>query len=424
MNKLILSLSIILSVFFVNAQVTSITSAINPTCLPGCDGVINLQTVGGFPPFTYQIYPPGNPPQATPTFTNLCAGTYTISVTDANFNAYSLITNLTSPLPINVSLISTINPTCGQCNGEAIINAIGGIPPYTYNILPAGPVSINNGQFIALCPNTIYTVTAIDANGCTAMSSISLTSFTPNLILSGDTVECGIQKPIVAEMQNGIPPITFTLQPGNINNSTGIFNIVASTSYTISATDANSCTVTSSFTSNPFILSNALTGVTTTSISYDESCNLANDGGIVINPIPASGLTYIWNNNVISQDILNSPSGNYSVKISNSNGDCLILYDTINVIGSNCGTISGNVYHDSASNCIFDASDFYNPNIQIQLSTGDMTYTNANGYYEFNQVPFGTHTLTHSNLITTNSCTQGNSVTLNAANPIVNNNDF
>ncbi len=502
MKKLILSLSIILSVFFANAQVTSVTNTTNPTCFGLCDGVINLQTVGGIPPFTYVLYPNPNLPQVSTMFAGLCAGSYTIVCTDANNNTNTIIATLTNPTPISVNLTNQIIPNCGQCNGTATIISSGGTPPYTFSSLPQGPQIDLQGNMSGLCAATVYTITVTDANICSNMTSIILGTPPLNLNISSqinpcgvncngqatvlanggttpyvfnifgtnspqidnlgnasglcsgssytvsitdanscsqtillapfsnslsisnfDSIICGVQTPITAICNSNSMPITYSIQPGNFNNTTGIFNVVTTNTYTITAVDAALCSLSIIYTSNPTTVSNALLGVICTSISYDESCVSSQDGGINVTCTPSNNLTYLWNTGDTLQDVLNKSSGNYWVKIANSLGNCQILNDTINNLINNCGSISGVVYDDSLSNCIYDAGDFFMQNIPISLSTGDSTFTNLSGYYEFNNVPFGTHTIFQTSM-QTNNCLQPNIITLNSVNNVSANNNF
>src|SRR4029077_12399750 len=119
---------------------------------------------GGTAPYTYSFN--GSAFTATLAYPNLAAGTYTISVRDANgcvFNAPNVIlTNTPGPTAIAVT---PVNETCGNANGSITLGAVtGGTAPYTY--------SFNGSAFTAtLVYNTLaagtYTIAVRDANGCT-----------------------------------------------------------------------------------------------------------------------------------------------------------------------------------------------------------------------------------------------------------------
>ena len=69
----------------------------NPECNGYCDGIINMTITGGTAPFTFGWTPPtaGN----TATITNLCAGTYSVLITDANHCTGDTTLTITQPAP-------------------------------------------------------------------------------------------------------------------------------------------------------------------------------------------------------------------------------------------------------------------------------------------------------------------------------------
>src|SRR6185312_15971885 len=92
---------------------------------------------------------------------NQCAGSYMITVTDANGCIHDTTVTITSPPAITITKSST-NAFCNQANGSASITAGGGTAPYTY-LWSTGAVttSITN-----VFPGS-YCVTVTDANKCT-----------------------------------------------------------------------------------------------------------------------------------------------------------------------------------------------------------------------------------------------------------------
>ncbi|MEZ5045909.1 MAG: T9SS type A sorting domain-containing protein [Chitinophagaceae bacterium] len=349
MKKIILSIIILLNFTLSKAQQVSYTVLSQPTCVPGCDGVIKVVSTFGTPPYTLSITPSFLTTISNDTISGLCAGTsYIITSADAGTST------ATSTIYLPASNLSIVNPivnpdTCNQCVGSLSMQVIGGTPPYTYTILPiTASITWLNNAFYGLCGNTTYTVSLVDAMGCFANS---------------------------------------------------VFQIINTSS---------------------------LSGISVSSTSYDASCNMSADGAIDLNPLPSTGLSYQWSNGDTTQDITNVVNGIYTVHITNSNGDCLYYTDTIDVMGINCGTISGNIYYDSVSNCIFDMGDYYIPNRHLFLSTGAQTITDMNGYYQFSNVPYGSHTITQaqSAYVYQNTCVQPNLVSINATSNNSTNNNF
>ena len=222
-------------------------TVVNPTCIPGNNGVINVVGIGGTPAYTFKLG--AGAYQASGTFTGLGAGTYYVTVKDANgctksvsvvlVNANApILTNNTSPLLCNNS-ITTIN-----------VNATNGVPAYTFTLLPNN-ITNQTGQFPGIGVG-VYTVNVVDANGCTASIVINLT-VPPQLAWSNfiiNNIPCtGIGTgSINATATGGTGTITYNITPGNITNLTGAFTGLALNTYTILATDANGCTITSAAT--------------------------------------------------------------------------------------------------------------------------------------------------------------------------------
>jgi hypothetical protein len=63
----------------INPQVTATVTGTNPTCDNACDGTATATSLTGTPPYTYVWAPSGG----TQTITNLCEGTYNVTITDS-----------------------------------------------------------------------------------------------------------------------------------------------------------------------------------------------------------------------------------------------------------------------------------------------------------------------------------------------------
>lgn len=389
-----------------NFSINSITT--NIACNCSTTAQINMVPAGSY---TYTVTPAMSTYVTGNTIGGLCTGIYTITATDGNGCLMTSVLNI----PGMNSTSTSINPTCnGMNNGMISMYTVGGNPPYTYtlNNAPMGNTSV----FTNLNAGT-YVVGVSDVGLCSQTYTITLNQPAPfNLSISGDSILCGNHTDLIATNIGGLPPYQFTLLPGNITNSSGIFPLSLVNTYTINVADANGCSTSGTHTS---VQVSNLLSANVTSTAYDESCIFSADGSIDLTVTPSAGNTYLWSNGSSNQDLTNVTSGNYSVLITDMNGDCTIWLDTIGVTGNNCGTISGTVFADNNSDCIFNGTDYYIINRQINLSTGDIAFTDPNGYYQFSNVPLGTHNLTEilpSNFFQ-NSCAQSSSVTLNSSNP-------
>lgn len=253
-------------------------TTITPSCIPGNDGSITVNVSGGLPPYQYSIN--GGAPQLSNTFTNLAAGTYTILVADVNDCKVILVVTLANSMAPVFTTVTVTPETCfGIANGNIDVVATGGNGLITYTILPN-----NISNITGLFPNLIagtYTINAVDANGC-SVSTIAIVTSPAQLVLasiSSTNITCngGTNGSITAVVTGGQGAINYNLQPGNLNNLTGLFTGLAVNVYTLTATDANGCTVSTTVNitqPTPVIWAN----ITQT----DVSCNGGNNGAITV----------------------------------------------------------------------------------------------------------------------------------------------
>ena len=146
-----------------------------------CDGSVSVTAVGGSAPYTYQWSNGGM--ITTPTLTNLCIGTYSVTVIDANgCTANSSVTvmvdsNASNPcFGFNGNITSTNATGATACDGAAALTVTGGTSPYSFQ----WSNGTNAQNATNLCVGT-YTVTAFDANQCTFTSSCTIGNSSTNI---------------------------------------------------------------------------------------------------------------------------------------------------------------------------------------------------------------------------------------------------
>lgn len=152
-------------------MLTSQTSSNAVSCFGDCDGDVSVLPTGGTQPYTF-AWDSASGNQFTSTASNLCPGTYTVLVTDGNGCTTTNAATVTQPNALLIN--STSVPTsCQACtDGSATAMVSGGTPSYTYLWSPSGQTTQTATNLAA----GSYTVTVTDAQGCTAMDTIVVTS--------------------------------------------------------------------------------------------------------------------------------------------------------------------------------------------------------------------------------------------------------
>jgi len=143
----------------------------NISCHGGNDGWATVTEGGGVAPFTY-LWSDG---QMTSTASDLSAGYYSVTVTDANGCTETTDITLTEPDPLTIDAGENQTVYYGyppaECADISWSGEGGGVPPYT--------ITWNDGgaQTHEVCPGeftTIYTVTIEDANGCIETDEVKI----------------------------------------------------------------------------------------------------------------------------------------------------------------------------------------------------------------------------------------------------------
>lgn len=220
------------------------TTANTPDQCNSCVGTGTVTMSGGIPPYTYQWLPSGG---NAATATGLCAGTYTVLVSDQSScgvpdTAYVTISNVGSL----TATVQQVDATCfGDCNASLNVTPQSGTAPFSYVWTPnVSSTNIANG----LCAGS-YTVDITDANGCANQYIYTITQpAVLTLSLSGtDTICSGDNTTITATAGGGTGPYTVSWDNSLPNGTSQTVSPSASTLYTATLTDANGCNIQQTF---------------------------------------------------------------------------------------------------------------------------------------------------------------------------------
>ncbi|OFY71909.1 MAG: hypothetical protein A3G23_05140 [Bacteroidetes bacterium RIFCSPLOWO2_12_FULL_37_12] len=260
----------------------------NVSCAGVNSGAINITVAGGTTPYVY-AWSNG---ATTQDLTSLAAGTYTVSVTEAD-GCIQIAPFVVAPYTA-LAITSVITPTCvAQSTGAVNITVTGGSPAYTYNWSSGATIEDLTGKAVGT-----YTVTVTDSKGCTA----TLASAVAN---SAFTVSAGTDITIC-------PNTASTTLSGSYANPT-----LSTTNTTYNGTGG---TVTDNATTD-FTNVSATSGGTITSVCLD--------------------ISHSWNEDL---DISFICPGGTTIDLSSDNGGNGVNYTTVcfnRTSGTNVNTYSG-----------------------------------------------------------------------------------
>ena len=228
--------------------IISISAQTNVDCNGNSTGSATVEANGGTPGYTYSWNT--IPVQNTATATGLPAGTYTVVVLDSHGCSATTTVTITEPAVLTAVASIVSNVTCnGAANGSATVVPGGGTAPYTY--------VWSNGQHsqtaINLAPGT-YSVQVTDDHGCVTTSN-NVTVTEPDVLTvainssTNNTCHNGSTGSITADASGGTVAYVYTIAGPTVNTTgqtTGTFTGLSAGSYTITVTDAQGCTATSS----------------------------------------------------------------------------------------------------------------------------------------------------------------------------------
>ncbi len=222
---------------------TASLSSAAPFC-SACNGSATVTPSGGSPGYQYSWST--NPVQASATATGLCAGTYSVTITDTAGCSFDTLVTITATNPMTVTATVASPLLCfGDCNGSLTATPANGQGPYTYS-WNTNPVQ-NTATATGLCSGT-YSVTVTDSNNCATGITLALTEPTALTVQSVSPVsacegDCGM---LTANVAGGTPTYTYAWTPGPLSGNNVSVCPSTSTTYYVTVSDDNNCSISDS----------------------------------------------------------------------------------------------------------------------------------------------------------------------------------
>lgn len=299
-----------------NASLSTAGNISNINCFGGQDGVIQLTTSGGTPPYQYAW----NHGPTTRDVAGLSEGNYQVTITDAK--GCSIQEQFQVDMPAALTVSGTVQPILcnGQATGSIDLTVAGGTPPYQF--------TWNNGENSEDLTNIeagSYQVSIADAAGCSLTRNFQLSeplALTLNTNI-GDVTCFGEQDGFIdVSVSGGVAPYSFSWSTGE--STSDLFNLSGG-DYTLTLTDGNGCIKTETFT-----VEEATAALSATAQVTPESCFNDNQGAIDLEVNGGTPpYTYAWNQGSATQDISGLNQGVYQVIITDSKGCSVTRNETI-----------------------------------------------------------------------------------------------
>lgn len=290
--------------FIIVSAPPTVSTTGNDAACGNNNGSATASASGGNGPYSYSWSNGGS----AANISNLAPGTYTVTVTDASTCTSTATVSIGNAAAPTVAFNNVSNATCGLNNGAATAAANGGTPGFSY----AWSHGATTASISGLSGGS-YTVTVTDANGCTAVNSLSIAAFGgPTASANGVSATCGQNNGSASASASG-GNANYSYAWSNGGNTSNISGLSPG-SYTVTVTDGNGCTDVANVTIN------AISGPAVSATGNATSCGQNNGGAAASVNGGTPGFTYAWSNGATTSTLSGLAAGNYTVTVTDANG--------------------------------------------------------------------------------------------------------
>lgn len=331
-------------------------SKVDVSCFGLSDGEATATVTSGASPYTFAWGGALNGQAVT----NLSAGSYTVTVTDAS--NCSVTASVTISQPSAIVIGNTVSDaTCGNTDGEINTTVTGGTPSYNY-LWSGGQVSPS----LSNLASGAYQLTVSDQNGCYADSTIIVSNIGgPLATLTIGNNNCNGQSngSITVNATSGIAPYTYNWSNGA--SSSSISNLAAG-NYTVTITDAAGCIAVRSGTINQ------PSELQVQTYHVDASCGINNGQAGVLAAGGVGPYTYLWSTGSTQQQLQNLPHGVYSITVTDANS-CFV---DVNIVVDSLAPLDVTATID-AETCVGNNDGAINLNVNSGVAPYTFTWSNG-----------------------------------------------
>ncbi|GIV33764.1 MAG: hypothetical protein KatS3mg031_1299 [Chitinophagales bacterium] len=298
---------------FTTTVLLQVLNQVNVACNGDSSGSITVAASNGTPPYQYSL--DGVNFQNSGTFNNLPVGNYTVTARDAIGCLALQQVSITQAPPLNITLIRTVPASCfNSQDGLVEVNVTGGTAPYSFlwsnNRTTQNLINVGGGT---------YTLTVTDGNNCTATFSATVGQ-SPVMFIGLESihhVSCfgANDGSVNVNVTGGTPGYVYNWS--NFTQNEDLVGVGPGT-YSITAVDANNCSISDTFViTSPLELTASLVGTT------DVTCAGGNNGSITVSAAGGvAPLQYSINGIIFQNDSTFNGlrAGDYAIVVRDANG--------------------------------------------------------------------------------------------------------
>lgn len=343
---------------------------ISQPCLFLSNGSIDISVSGGSPGYTYQWSPNLSAQQD---IVNADPGTYSVIIFDGNGCSVEGGPYVIGEPEETITEFAVTDTDCNGSNlGTIDLTVLGGSGPFTFEW--TGPNGFfSTSEDISALEEGLYISIVRNVNGCddTTAHEVML-DMSLMASISATDLSCIDEGTATVEAVGGSGTYTYLWNNGE---TTATIENLMSGDYEVVVTDGNTgCTTTATvFIDSPIDLE-----VTSTQVDCDMTNGTATAEiiGGAVNP------TFTWSNGSTGPMQTGLAPGFYSVTVVDMANNCETHENVEVLLDDMCfvrisGRVTVNLIDDDCE------GNFGAANLMIQLSDGQVTFTDANGYYEF-----------------------------------------